>query len=81
MTCAKPVIRWGVLWHSKNRLDGVTEHLMCQEFVPVLFRTRRAARAWITSNSGYIAHRTDLRSEPFGWRLPKAVRVKVEIVQ
>jgi len=69
---------WGALWHSKCKLDGVTEHLMNENCLPVLFRTRQDARDWIESNFGYIKTRMDLRREPHGWRLPKAVQVTVK---
>lgn len=68
---------WGVLWHSQNRLDGESLHLMYEEGIPVLFRTRRQARKWIVENYGYIRERSDLRREPHGWRIPRPVRVRV----
>jgi len=43
----------------------------------VLFRTRQAAREWIKTKYGYIAERPDLQAEPHGWRMPKAVKVKI----
>lgn len=69
--------RWAVRWHSHNRLDGVTEHWMWEDLRPLLFCTRREARAYIQSKYGYINVRPDLRAEPHGWRLPRAVRVRV----
>lgn len=42
-----------------------------------VYRTRREARAWIEEHFGYLRHRPDLRAEPFGWRMPRAVRVTV----
>jgi hypothetical protein len=71
-------IKWGVLWHERNRLDGYQEHLVHVGCLPVLFRTRREAREWIERTFSYIKHRPDLRGEPHGWRLPMAVRVKIE---
>ena len=72
---------WGVLWHSKNRLDGVREYLMCDRHcMPALFHTRREARKWINERCGYIRHRADLRGEPFGWRMPRPVRVSVRAI-
>jgi hypothetical protein len=68
---------WGVRWHSRNRLDGDLRHLM---WTP-LFRTRRECRAFIDDEYGYIRKRPDLRVEPHGWRVPKAVRVEVKEVE
>lgn len=68
---------WGGLWHSENKMDGVREHLLFRDCLPVLFRTRREAREFIQEKYGYIAKRPDLQSEPHGWRVPKPVRVNV----
>lgn len=70
---------WGVEWHSRNRLDGYRRHLVWDEEVR-LFRTRKLARAFIDEKYGYIRHRPDLRAEPHGWFMPRAVRVMVVIV-
>lgn len=73
--------RWAVKWHSRNRLDGLTEHFVWTKGgnAPLLFRSRREARAHIREKWGYIATRADLRTEPHGWRLPRAVKVRVEV--
>ncbi len=68
---------WGGLWRSENRLDGVCEHLLYENCLPVLFRTKREAVSFIKEKYGYISTRPDLKAEPFCWRVPKAVRVKV----
>lgn len=69
---------WAAEWYSRNRIDGETRHLLGgPRGIPALFRTRAECRAWIASRYGYIAHRPDLRAEPHGWRVPRAVRVKV----
>jgi len=68
---------WGGQWYSRNRLDGVTRHLLYDNCLPVLFRTRRECREYIEREYGYIKDRKDLRGEPHGWRLPKAVKVGV----
>ena len=75
------MIRWAALWHEKNRLDGVTKHLLCEKCVPVLFRTRQECREWIESKYGYIREDSGLRGEPHGWRMPKAVKVSIEIAE
>lgn len=68
---------WSLLWRQQTRLDGLTEHLIYNECKPVLFRTRREARAFAVKEYGYIKYRKDLRVEPHCWRLPKPVRVEV----
>ncbi len=75
--------RWAVLWHSRNRLNGDRRHFAHVHGVteqPALFMTRREAREFIKRQYGYIAGRKDLREEPHGWRVPKAVRVTVTVV-
>jgi hypothetical protein len=69
--------RWAVQWRSRNRLDGASEYFMWEYSHPLLFITRREARAYIQSKYGYISTRPDLRAEPYGWRLPRAVKVSV----
>jgi len=71
------VVRWGLLWHQVNRLDGLNEHIMFRDGLPVLFCTRREARQWATKEYGYIKTRSDLRNEPHCWRVPQPVRVTV----
>lgn len=69
--------RWGILWNSKNNLDGISEYLMWDYgTMPLLFKTRREAREYRNKKWGYIRDRKDLRIEPHGWRLPKIVRVE-----
>jgi hypothetical protein len=71
---------WGILWHSKNKLNGVCEHLIYDHGLPMLFRTRKEAREWVEKNYGYIKHRKDLRGEPHGWRMPKPVKVEMQLL-
>jgi hypothetical protein len=66
---------WAVQWHSRNRLDGDSRFLM---WTP-LFRNRRECRAYIDREWGYIRSRPDLRAEPHGWWVPKAVRVIIAL--
>mgnify|MGYP001575301697 CR=1 FL=1 len=68
---------WAGQWHSKNTLDGETRHILFENFLPVLFHTRRECREYIKEKYGYIKDREDLRSEPHGWRVPKAIRVVI----
>jgi hypothetical protein len=68
--------RWGILWRSRNRLNGRCEHLIydgnCE---PILKKTRREARALINERYGYIKDRPDLRREPHGWKIPIPIKV------
>jgi hypothetical protein len=72
---------WGALWRSKSYLDGgYREHLLNgPDCLPVIFRTRRAAREWIIKRYGYIKDRADLRAQPHAWMLPKPVRIEVRV--
>lgn len=70
---------WGILWRSENRLDGKREYLMNDDIcLPLLFRKRRAARDYIKKHYGYFRERPDLIAEPHGWKMPIAVKVKIE---
>lgn len=72
---------WAAEWYSKNILDGVSRHLIYDPVgVPKLFTTRKEAREYIEQTHGYIKRRPDLRAEPFGWRLPRPIRVKISPV-
>ena len=73
------ITHWGAQWYSKNRVDGEERYFMWDDGRPALFRTRQLARDWTRKDCGYIAHRRDLRAEPYGWRAPKAVRVEVTL--
>lgn len=67
-------VRWGGQWkHS----DG--DHILFENRIPALFRTRREARAYIEEKYGYIRRRPDLRAAPHHWRVPQAVRVEIRI--
>ena len=67
---------WAGQWYSHNILDGVTKHILYDNCLPTLFRTRRQCREYIKERCDYIKDRKDLREEPHGWRLPKAVKVE-----
>ena len=66
---------WGILWRSDNRLDGKCEHLVIRHGPYDLFQTRKDCRDFIEKEYGWIRARDDLRREPHGWKMPKAVRV------
>lgn len=74
-----PIVRWGALWRSRNRVDGLRRYILCgNELMPAMFRTRREAREWIEAHYGYIRKREDLKAEPHGWMLPTPVRLSIE---
>lgn len=66
---------WGALWVTDNRLDGHREELLGDGRTVRTWRTRAEARVWIKKEYGYFRTRYDLRAEPHGWRMPRAVRV------
>ena len=72
-------MHWGVEWHEKNRVDGENRTIMWEDCKPLMFPTRQLARDYIARKYGYIRHRDDLRQEPYGWRMPQAVRIKVTV--
>jgi hypothetical protein len=45
---------WAGEWISRNLLDGVRRHLLHENSVPKLFKTRRECREWIKWKYGYI---------------------------
>lgn len=76
---------WAPKWSTTSKLDGRREYLRLwyphrfMEF-PAVFRTRRECREFIEQEYGYIRTRPDLRAEPHCWRIPTAVKVKIEEV-
>lgn len=86
---------WGILWRSDNRLDGKQEHLVghlnCRDGdgapvkpageaqLTLTFKTKREAQAFIRVRYGYIGQRPDLRAEPYGWKMPIPVRVRISV--
>ncbi len=83
---------WGIRWSSSNRLDGTEEYLQGAAIVAsmsaeplrgctgaMLFRSREECRRFIEDHYGYIRDRKDLHVEPFGWKMPRAVRVEVRV--
>ena len=79
ISSVRPIVRWGLLWRSCNKLDGQSRHLICSNCLPVIFLTKRQAREYAREHYGYIARRQDLRREPHGWRMPIPVRVIIEL--
>ena len=76
-------VRWAAKWRSVCPAALPGDGLLGEGDGVKTFRTRRECREWIEREYGYIKTRQDLRATPFGWRLPRAVRVKVtwEIVK
>ncbi len=71
---------WAVEHHSVNRLDGDRRWFEGNgEGLARTFRTRAEARAHIENEHGYLRTRPDLKAEPHGWRMPRAVRVTVTV--
>jgi len=78
----KPWTAWGVRWESKNAIDGVQRYLIGScgvPPIPLMFETKRECLEYIKANYGYIRTRKDLRDEPHGWRVPKAIRIEVTV--
>lgn len=76
---SKPCELWGVLWRSRNKRDGVTEHIIFDNCIPLMYRTRQQARDTIKQRWGHLLDRGDLRAEPHGWRMPVPVRILVTV--
>lgn len=68
---------WAAEWCSKDKIDGERKHIINENCLPKLFKTRREARLFIKEKYGFIATRPDLRSEPHGWRMPRVIKVDV----
>ncbi len=86
----RTVKAWGIEWRSKSILDGERRSLLGR-FSPGLeapphlagyktmaFETRKAAQAHIEQYYS-DCRRPDLRAEPHGWRMPRAVRINVVV--
>lgn len=76
----KPRIIWVLQWNSENELDGLSRHFINTNGLPALFRTRAEARAFANEHWGYIKTRPDLRGQPHGWRMPRAIRAKIAAI-
>ena len=90
MMTAPPSYAWAILFASDNVIDGKRAHLgggagrsrheAFMGYRTMAFATRAAARRHINENYACFS-RPDLRAEPHGWKMPKAVRVKIMIEQ
>lgn len=75
---AAPVVvhAWAVKWRSVKGLDG--SYVRLQDLGRRgTFSTRKACKAYIDEQYGYIRERKDLRVYPHGWRVPTPVKVTV----
>lgn len=73
---------WAILMRSNNKLDGIREYLLGVTDHPThteLFESRSEARKYVSDEYGYLKQRPDLRKEPYGWKMPVVVRVKIDI--
>jgi len=73
-----PINCWSIIFRSRNKLDG--ERCLFERdssLLPLCFRTRADARAYIKRHLGYISRRPDLRNEPHGWLPPLPVRARL----
>lgn len=73
--------KWGIVWRSENKLDGMTRRFILRDGAPLVFSTRLGARRYIQQHYSYIADRPDLRAEPHGWKTPIAVRVVIRLTE
>ena len=72
---------WAAQWRSHNLKDGRVRHLIHENYLPKLFRTRREGRGDISDRYSYIKYRADLRREPHGWRMPVPIKASVVIAK
>ena len=82
---------WAIKFVSNSPLDGHREHLMgaanvarpleLSGYTTMVFASRAAAREHIKNRYGYIAHRPDLRQAPHCWKMPRAVKVAVSVIE
>ena len=75
MNRLESAVRWAVRW--RNVGFSPSEHILYEDRMPVMFRTRAEARAYIDQKFGYIRTRKDLRTWPHCWRIPQPIRAKV----
>jgi hypothetical protein len=71
--------RWAIKEVCTNKLDGHREWFHWSGTAPLLFATKRQASSYIKEKYGHRHRRPDLRKEPFCWRMPKPVKVRVEL--
>jgi hypothetical protein len=81
---------WAVKWQKSDWHGGGLMGKFCagdefpvflNGYKTMVFATRKEAQAFIKERWGYIAKRTDLRQPPHNWRMPKPVRVTVQVTE
>lgn len=77
MNVNQSIQRWGVLFVYKNKIDGAKKYIDFENYAPVFFFTKQEAIQYIKMKYGYIAKRKDLRQEPYKWRMPKPIKLKI----
>lgn len=71
---------WCALFWTNGNPMGDTCHLIRRDLIPVMFKTKRECKEWIDEHYRYIRDRTDLRTGNHCWRLPKPVKVQVQVL-
>lgn len=72
---------WGLVWRSNGAMEGYCEHIIREKGLPVLFRTRREARAYRDEQFGAIREDEGLRRPPYNMKMPKVVRMGIAVVR
>lgn len=70
---------WGVLMREENKANGKMEYLCCRDARPVVFHTRKETHAYIRQAFGYLKRQPNLRREPYGWRMPQPIKVRMTV--
>jgi hypothetical protein len=80
---------WAIKHIHNNNLDGYREWFEGAASVDKptelagydtkVFATRQQARQYIEEHYAYYRKRPDLRAEPHGWQMPRAVKVQVTV--
>ena len=73
------MIRWAIKIEERSKLDGRREYIVGGG--TLTFKTRAECRLYIEGRYGYIKYRRDLRRDPHYWRMPKAVKVRLELIE
>lgn len=73
---------WGIVHVTKGGIDGDTERLMYSNPRDgwLIFRTKRECKAYIDNYWSYYKTSKDLRAYPYGYRLPKPVKIEIKRV-
>ena len=72
------MVRWGIKWRQRTENGGWKTHIMGGPTGPICFLKKRDALAYIRSEYAYLRTRKDLRRAPHWWRMPHAVRIRID---